>query len=179
MFTVVKVTSDSVYLRSSDGSIRKVFRETLDFKPVLGDEVELYTIEDELLIVKAGAFSPSSSERELKMGLIRGILDLFLETLAIQNNHLSNVKKVLSQLWVTIFMTWSLVGVMLLSLLLLLESVIVLCYQLLVKAFRSLNLREKFRNLSQMRNANTDRTKKVTLVEVEPVPSSQEKKDNT
>ena len=57
-------------------------------------------------------------DKSVKSHLLQGILDLFLETLNIYNNHLGDLKKISTQLLITLFMAWSLLGVILVELLL-------------------------------------------------------------
>ena len=82
----------------------------------------------------------TSSDKSVKSGLLQGILNLFLETLSIHNNDLGNLKKIFSQLLVTLFMAWSLLGVVVIELLLLLESLISVIWRLLVKGIKNLHI---------------------------------------
>ncbi|MGE9904200.1 hypothetical protein, partial [Streptococcus alactolyticus] len=125
-----------------DGKIKKVARDLFDFDIKLGDTVD-YIQDGDIVVVLPSQKATDEvvdDEASTKSALLQGILNLFLETLAIHNNDLGNLKKIFSQLLVTLFMAWSLIGVILIEFLLLLESLIVFVWWLLVKGVRSLHL---------------------------------------
>ncbi|WP_294916967.1 hypothetical protein [uncultured Streptococcus sp.] len=127
---------------SQDGKIKKVARDLFDFDIKLGDTVD-YIQDGDIVVVLPSQKATDEvvdDEASTKSALLQGILNLFLETLAIHNNDLGNLKKIFSQLLVTLFMAWSLIGVILIEFLLLLESLIVFVWWLLVKGVRSLHL---------------------------------------
>ena len=140
-YKVLKFDEAFVYL-IQDGKIKKVARDLFDFDIKLGDTVD-YIQDGDIVVVLPSQKATDKvvyDEASTKSALLQGILNLFLETLAIHNNDLSNLKKIFSQLLVTLFMAWSLIGVILIEFLLLLESLIVFVWWLLVKGVRSLYL---------------------------------------
>lgn len=140
-YKVLKFDEAFVYL-IQDGKIKKVARDLFDFDIKLGDTVDYIQDEDIVVVLPSQKATDKVvyDEASTKSALLQGILNLFLETLAIHNNDLGNLKKIFSQLLVTIFMAWSLIGVILIEFLLLLESLIVFVWWLLVKGVRSLHL---------------------------------------
>ena len=140
-YKVLKFDEAFVYL-IQDGKIKKVARDLFDFDIKLGDTVD-YIQDGDIVVVltsQNATVEVVDDEASTKSALLQGILNLFLETLAIHNNDLGNLKKIFSQLLVTLFMAWSLIGVILIEFLLLLESLIVFVWWLLVKGVRSLHL---------------------------------------
>ncbi len=140
-YKVLKFDEAFVYL-IQDGKIKKVARDLFDFDIKLGDTVD-YIQDGDIVVVLPSQKATDKvvyDEVSTKSALLQGILNLFLETLAIHNNDLGNLKKIFSQLLVTLFMAWSLIGVILIEFLLLLESLIVFVWWLLVKGVRSLHL---------------------------------------
>jgi len=140
-YKVLKFDEVFVYL-IQDGKIKKVARDLFDFDIKLGDTVD-YIQDGDIVVVLPSQKATDKvvyDEASTKSALLQGILNLFLETLAIHNNDLGNLKKIFSQLLVTLFMAWSLIGVILIEFLLLLESLIVFVWWLLVKGVRSLHL---------------------------------------
>lgn len=140
-YKVLKFDEAFVYL-IQDGKIKKVARDLFDFDIKLGDTVD-YIQDGDIVVVLPSQKATDEvvdDEASTKSALLQGILNLFLETLAIHNNYLGNLKKIFSQLLVTLFMAWSLIGVILIEFLLLLESLIVFVWWLLVKGVRSLHL---------------------------------------
>lgn len=140
-YKVLKFDEAFVYL-IQDGKIKKVARDLFDFNIKLGDTVD-YIQDGDIVVVLPSQKATDKvvyDEVSTKSALLQGILNLFLETLAIHNNDLGNLKKIFSQLLVTLFMAWSLIGVILIEFLLLLESLIVFVWWLLVKGVRSLHL---------------------------------------
>ncbi|MCF2666260.1 hypothetical protein ACTQ42_00170 [Streptococcus alactolyticus] len=140
-YKVLKFDEAFVYL-IQDGKIKKVARDLFDFDIKLGDTVD-YIQDGDIVVVLPSQKATDEvvdDEASTKSALLQGILNLFLETLAIHNNDLGNLKKIFSQLLVTLFMAWSLIGVILIEFLLLLESLIVFVWWLLVKGVRSLHL---------------------------------------
>lgn len=140
-YKVLKFDEAFVYL-IQDGKIKKVARDLFDFDIKLGDTVD-YIQDGDIVVVLPSQKATDEvvdDEASTKSALLQGILNLFLETLAIHNNDLVNLKKIFSQLLVTLFMAWSLIGVILIEFLLLLESLIVFVWWLLVKGVRSLHL---------------------------------------
>ena len=140
-YKVLKFDEAFVYL-IQDGKIKKVARDLFDFDIKLGDTVDYIQDGDIVVILPSQKATDKVvyDEASTKSALLQGILNLFLETLAIHNNDLGNLKKIFSQLLVTLFMAWSLIGVILIEFLLLLESLIVFVGWLLVKGIRSLHL---------------------------------------
>ncbi|WP_239504959.1 hypothetical protein [Streptococcus thermophilus] len=101
-------------------------------------------------------------DKSVKSHLLQGILDLFLETLNIYNNHLGDLKKISTQLLITLFMAWSLLGVILVELLLFVESVIVFVWRLLVRLVKLMRIKDNTKVLideTQKRHAKRERQK--------------------
>ena len=97
-------------------------------------------------------------DKSVKSHLLQGILDLFLETLNIYNN----LKKISTQLLITLFMAWSLLGVILVELLLFVESVIVFVWRLLVRLVKLMRIKDNTKVLideTQKRHAKRERQK--------------------
>lgn len=148
MYKILKYDEDSVYL-IQDTKIKKLSRELFDFEIELGMRVDLYQDGDLTLVLphREEADLDLSDEKSVKSGLLQGILNLFLETLAIHNNDLGNLKKIFSQFLVTLFMAWSLLGVIAIEILLFLESLIVFIWRLLVRTLQALHLVERGKKL--------------------------------
>ena len=151
-YKVLKFDEAFVYL-IQDGKIKKVARDLFDFDIKLGDTVDYIQDGDIVVILPSQKATDKVvyDEASTKSALLQGILNLFLETLAIHNNDLGNLKKIFSQLLVTLFMAWSLIGVILIEFLLLLESLIVFVWWLLVKGIRSLHLVDNSRSYMAFR----------------------------
>lgn len=101
-------------------------------------------------------------DKSVKSHLLQGILDLFLETLNIYNNHLGDLKKISTQLLITLFMAWSLLGVILVELLFFVESVIVFVWRLLVQLVKLMRIKDNTKVLideTQKRHAKRERQK--------------------
>ena len=113
-------------------------------------------------------------DKSVKSHLLQGILDLFLETLNIHNNHLGDLKKIFTQLLITLFMAWSLLGVILVEILLFAESIIVFLWRLLVRLIKWMHIKDNTKVLideTQKRHAKreylreTERQKELMIVE--------------
>lgn len=101
-------------------------------------------------------------DKSVKSHLLQGIFDLFLETLNIYNNHLGDLKKISTQLLITLFMAWSLLEVILVELLLFVESVIVFVWRLLVRLVKLMRIKDNTKVLideTQKRHAKRERQK--------------------
>ena len=140
-YKVLKFDDEFVYL-TQDGKIKKLARVLFDFDIKLGDKVDYIQDGDISLVLPSQEESTLdlNDNKSVKSGLLQGILNLFLETLSIHNNDLSNLKKIFSQLLVTLFMAWSLLGVIVIELLLLLESLIAFIWHLFVRGLKGLHI---------------------------------------
>ena len=101
-------------------------------------------------------------DKSVKSHLLQGILDLFLETLNIHNNHLGDLKKIFTQLLITLFMAWSLLGVILVEILLFAESIIVFLWRLFVRLIKWMHIKDNTKVLideTQKRHAKRERQK--------------------
>ena len=101
-------------------------------------------------------------DKSVKSHLLQGILDLFLETLNIYNNHLGDLKKISTQLLITLFMAWSLLGVILVELLFFVASVIVFVWRLLVRLVKLMRIKDNTKVLideTQKRHAKREHQK--------------------
>lgn len=139
-YKVLKFDDEFVYLMQ-DGKIKKLARDLFDFDIKLGDKVDYIQDGDIVLVLpnQDEATFDLDDDKSVKSGLLQGILNLFLETLSIHNNDLGNLKKIFSQLLVTLFMAWSLLGVIAIEILLLIESLITFIWRLLVKGVKKLH----------------------------------------
>lgn len=149
-YKILKFDDKFVYL-TQDGKIKKLARELFDFDITLGDKVDYIQDGDIILVMPSQGEVDFSSDKSVKSGLLQGILNLFLETLSIHNNDLGNLKKIFSQLLVTLFMAWSLLGVVVIELLLLLESLITFIWRLLVKGIKRLHIVDNSRKFMAYR----------------------------
>lgn len=149
-YKILKFDDKFVYL-TQDGKIKKLARELFDFDITLGDKVDYIQDGDIVLVMPSQGEVDFSSDKSVKSGLLQGILNLFLETLSIHNNDLGNLKKIFSQLLVTLFMAWSLLGVVVIELLLLLESLITFVWRLLVKGIKRLHIVDNSRKFMAYR----------------------------
>ena len=140
-YKVLKFDDEFVYLMQ-DGKIKKLARDLFDFDIKLGDKVDYIQDGDIVLVLpnQDEATFDLDDDKSVKSGLLQGILNLFLETLSIHNNDLGNLKKIFSQLLVTLFMAWSLLGVIAIEILLLIESLITFIWRLLVKGVKKLHI---------------------------------------
>ena len=145
-YKVLKFDDEFVYL-TQDGKIKKLARDLFDFDIKLGDKVDYIQDGDIVLVLpnQDEAALDLNDDKSVKSGLLQGILNLFLETLSIHNNDLGNLKKIFSQLLVTLFMAWSLLGVIAIEILLLIESLITFIWRLLVKGVKGLHIVDNIR----------------------------------
>ena len=149
-YKVLKFDDQFVYL-TQDGKIKKLARDLFDFDITLGDRVDYIQDGDIVLVMPSQEELDLNSDKSVKSGLLQGILNLFLETLSIHNNDLGNLKKIFSQLLVTLFMAWSLLGVVVIELLLLLESLITFIWRLLAKGIKNLHIVDNSRKFMAYR----------------------------
>ncbi|MGT2959804.1 hypothetical protein [Streptococcus caballi] len=148
MYKILKYDKDSVYL-IQDTKIKKLSRELFDFEIELGELVDIYQDGDLTLVLphQEEVDLVLKDKKSVKSDLLQGILNLFLETLSIHNNDLGNLKKLFSQFLVTLFMAWSLLGVIIIEILLFIESSIVFVWRLLVRGLQALRLLERGKRL--------------------------------
>ena len=86
-YKVLKFDEAFVYL-IQDGKIKKVARDLFDFDIKLGDTVD-YIQDGDIVVVLPSQKATDEvvdDEASTKSALLQGILNLFLETLAIHNN---------------------------------------------------------------------------------------------
>ena len=163
MFRILKFDDDFVYLSHPDGRLKKIDRTLFDFDIKLGDRIDVYQDGDLTVVTPAEVQTDLSLEgdKSVKSHLLQGILDLFLETLNIHNNHLGDLKKIFTQLLITLFMAWSLLGVILVEILLFAESIIVL-----VRLIKWMHIKDNTKVLideTQKRHAKRERQKAQRL----------------
>ena len=164
MFRILKFDDDFVYLSHPDGRLKKIDRKLFDFDIKLGDRIDVYQDGDLTVVTPAEVQTDLSLEgdKSVKSHLLQGILDLFLETLNIHNNHLGDLKKIFTQLLITLFMAWSLLGVILVEILLFAESIIVFLWRLLVRLIKWMHIKDNTKVLideTQKRHAKRERQK--------------------
>ena len=162
MFRILKFDDDFVYLSHPDGRLKKIDRTLFDFDIKLGDRIDVYQDGDLTVVTPAEVQTDLSLEgdKSVKSHLLQGILDLFLETLNIHNNHLGDLKKIFTQLLITLFMAWSLLGVILVEILLFAESIIVFLWRLLVRLVKWMHIKDNTKVLideTQKRHAKRER----------------------
>ena len=152
-YKILKFDDEFVYL-TQDGKIKKLARDLFDFDIKLGDKVDYIQDRDIVLVLpnQDEAALNLNDDKSVNSGLLQGILTLFLETLSIHNNDLGNLKKVFSQLLVTLFMAWSLLGVIAIEILLLIESLITFIWHLLAKGVKGLHIVDNSRKYMAIRN---------------------------
>ncbi len=140
-YKVLKFDQEFVYL-NQEGKIKKLDRSLFDFDIQLGDKVDYMQDGDICLVLPSQeeTMSGLGDDKAIKSGLLQGILNLFLETLFIHNNDLGNLKKIFSQLLITLFMAWSLLGVIAIEILLFVESLVVFIWNLLVRLLGALHI---------------------------------------
>lgn len=179
MYYVLKHDKDNVYLRDSDGHLVKLERALFDFKIKAGDRIELYQDADMTVVVPfvEEKVLEINGEKSVKSSLLQGILDLFLETLAIHNNQLGNLKQVFSQFLITLFMAWSLLGVIVIEILLFLESALVFLWKLLIRGLKALHLVDNSKRLLEKRRQAKE--KQAQAEELEPLEQEQDKNKHT
>ena len=168
MFRILKFDDDFVYLSHPDGRLKKIDRKLFDFDIKLGDRIDVYQDGDLTVVTPAEVQTDLSLEgdKSVKSHLLQGILDLFLETLNIHNNHLGDLKKIFTQLLITLFMAWSLLGVILVEILLFAESIIVFLWRLLVRLIKWMHIKDNTKVLideTQKRHAKRERQKAQRL----------------
>jgi len=162
MFRILKIDDDFVYLSHPDGRLKKIDKALFDFAINLGDRVEVYQ-DGELTVVTPAEVQTDLSldgDKSVKSNLLQGILDLFLETLNIHNNHLGDLKKIFTQLLITLFMAWSLLGVIIVEILLFAESIVVFLWRLLVRLVKLMRIKDNTKVLideTQKRHAKRER----------------------
>lgn len=167
MFRILKFDDDFVYLSHPDGRLKKIDRKLFDFDIKLGDRIDVYQDGDLTVVTPAEVQTDLSLEgdKSVKSHLLQGILDLFLETLNI-HNHLGDLKKIFTQLLITLFMAWSLLGVILVEILLFAESIIVFLWRLLVRLIKWMHIKDNTKVLideTQKRHAKRERQKAQRL----------------
>lgn len=168
MFRILKIDDDFVYLSHPDGRLKKIDKALFDFAINLGDRVEVYQ-DGELTVVTPAEVQTDLSldgDKSVKSNLLQGILDLFLETLNIHNNHLGDLKKIFTQLLITLFMAWSLLGVIIVEILLFAESIVVFLWRLLVRLVKLMRIKDNTKVLideTQKRHAKRERRRAQRL----------------
>lgn len=165
MFRILKFDDDFVYLSHPDGRLKKIDRTLFDFDIKLGDRIDVYQDGDLTVVTPAEVQTDLSLEgdKSVKSHLLQGILDLFLETLNIHNNHLGDLKKIFTQLLITLFMAWSLLGVILVEILLFAESIIVFLWRLLVRLIKWMHIKDNTKVLideTQKRHAERQKAQR-------------------
>ena len=165
MFRILKFDDDFVYLSHPDGRLKKIDRTLFDFDIKLGDRIDVYQDGDLTVVTPAEVQTDLSLEgdKSVKSHLLQGILDLFLETLNIHNNHLGDLKKIFTQLLITLFMAWSLLGVILVEILLFAESIIVFLWRLLVRLVKWMHIKDNTKVLideTQKRHAKRQKAQR-------------------
>ncbi len=128
MYKVLKISEDFVVLAKEDGRLKRVPRDAVDDSIALGDKVELYEDGDLILVVPAHqeeTILAMENTASTQSTLLRGILDLFAETLAIYSKDKAGLGRLFPQFLMTLFLAWALIGVLVEQLLILLLSLIV------------------------------------------------------
>lgn len=135
MYRVLSIDEAVIVLANPDGHVKRIDRAYFSFDPKLGDRVDLfYDDNDDVIATRAKSADNSSGSRAIRSALLQGIFDLFTEVLTIHNEQVGNLRKIISQLFIAFFMVWALIGVVIVELVILIESVILLVYQGLLVA---------------------------------------------
>ncbi|AWN21425.1 hypothetical protein [Streptococcus sobrinus] len=137
MYRVLSIDDEVIVLANTDGHVKRLDRSSFSFDPKLGDRVDLfYDDKDQVIATRAKIVENESGSRAIRSALLQGIFDLFTEVLTIHNDQVGNVKKILSQLFIAFFMVWALVGVVVVELIILIESLLIWAYQFILIAIK-------------------------------------------
>ncbi|MFC2401848.1 hypothetical protein [Streptococcus sobrinus] len=137
MYRVLSIDDEVIVLANTDGHVKRLDRSSFSFDPKLGDRVDLfYDDKDQVIATRAKIVENESGSRAIRSALLQGIFDLFTEVLTIHNDQVGNVKKILSQLFIAFFMVWALVGVVVVELVILIESLLIWAYQFILIAIK-------------------------------------------
>lgn len=137
MYRVLSIDDEVIVLANTDGHVKRLDRSSFSFDPKLGDRVDLfYDDKDQVIATRAKIVENESGSRGIRSALLQGIFDLFTEVLTIHNDQVGNVKKILSQLFIAFFMVWALVGVVVVELIILIESLLIWAYQFILIAIK-------------------------------------------
>lgn len=140
MYRVLSIDDEVIVLANTDGHVKRLDRSSFSFDPKLGDRVDLfYDDKDQVIATRAKIVENESGSRAIRSALLQGIFDLFTEVLTIHNDQVGNVKKILSQLFIAFFMVWALVGVVVVELIILIESLLIWAYQFILIAIKYFN----------------------------------------
>lgn len=140
MYRVLSINDEVIVLANTDGHVKRIDRSSFSFNPRLGDRVDLfYDDHDEVIATRAKVVENESGSRAIRSALLQGIFDLFTEVLTIHNDQVGNIKKILSQLFIAFFMVWALVGVVVVELIILIESLLIWVYQFILIAIKYLH----------------------------------------
>ena len=137
MYRVLSIDDEVIVLANTDGHVKRIDRSSFSFDPKLGDRVDLfYDDKDQVIATRAKLVENESGSRAIRSALLQGIFDLFTEVLTIHNDQVGNIKKILSQLFIAFFMVWALVGVVVVELVILIESLLIWAYQFILIAIK-------------------------------------------
>ena len=140
MYRVLSIDDEVIVLANTDGHVKRLDRSSFSFDPKLGDRVDLfYDDKDQVIATRAKIVENESGSRAIRSALLQGIFDLFTEVLTIHNDQVGNVKKILSQLFIAFFMVWALVGVVVVELIILIETLLIWAYQFILIAIKYLH----------------------------------------
>lgn len=137
MYRVLSIDDEVIVLANTDGHVKRIDRSSFSFDPKLGDRVDLfYDDKDQVIATRAKLVENESGSRAIRSALLQGIFDLFTEVLTIHNDQVGNIKKILSQFFIAFFMVWALVGVVVVELVILIESLLIWAYQFILIAIK-------------------------------------------
>lgn len=137
MYRVLSIDDEVIVLANTDGHVKRIDRSSFSFDPKLGDRVDLfYDDKDQVIATRAKLVENESGSRAIRSAILQGIFDLFTEVLTIHNDQVGNIKKILSQLFIAFFMVWALVGVVVVELVILIESLLIWAYQFILIAIK-------------------------------------------
>lgn len=137
MYRVLSIDDEVIVLANTDGHVKRIDRSSFSFDPKLGDRVDLfYDDKDQVIATRAKLVENESGSRAIRSAFLQGIFDLFTEVLTIHNDQVGNIKKILSQLFIAFFMVWALVGVVVVELVILIESLLIWAYQFILIAIK-------------------------------------------
>ena len=64
MAKIIKIDGDNIYIGSDNGDFQEVKRSDCQFKPILGDIVDVFTSENKVVVMKADVKSKNNSSQQ-------------------------------------------------------------------------------------------------------------------
>ncbi|MFC3931869.1 hypothetical protein ACVR0S_01235 [Streptococcus dentapri] len=141
MYRVLRIDNEVVVLANTDGQVKRIDRSSFSFVPRLGDRVDLFQDDNgEFVAVRAREQGDSKNgSRHVRSALLQGIFDLFMEIVSLHNDQVGDLKRILTQIFITFFMIWGLLGVVVVEIIIFIESLLIWAYQLALIAIKYLH----------------------------------------